>query len=288
MNELWRRLLVLFHRKRFDRELEEEMQFHLEMQAEENQGSGLDAIEAGYAARRQFGNAALLRETSREMWGWGPIERLQQDLGYAFRMMRKNPGFTAAALLVLALAIGGNTTIFSAVNALLLNPFPYPHPDRLVSIQVRQDGGVWYGSVLIRDFFDWHEENAVFQEPAGFGWSTSNVTGQSLSGFTEPERMICGRATAGFLRVLGIQPALGRYFTPAGDQPGGPPVVVLSYGMWQRRFGGLVQYAPEGPLSFGPGSSGNCPRGRVVDRRRAVDENRQWSLSTRRSRGGPS
>jgi hypothetical protein len=233
MSELWRRLRMLFRRERFDRDLEEEMRFHLEMKARQNREAGMDVQEARYAAMRRFGNGTRLSERSREAWGWGPLERIGQDLQYAFRMLRKNPGFSSVAVLVLALGIGGSTTVFSLVNALILHPFPYPQPDRLVDIQVRQKGGQWQTSVCVRDFLDWRQQNAVFAEMATYGYFRSNVTG-----IQEPERMFGGRVTSGFLRVFGVQPALGRFFTPAEDVPGGPPVVVLSYALWQRQFGG--------------------------------------------------
>ena len=241
MSELWRRLTILFHRERFQRELEEEMELHQILQADENQRRGMDPNEARFAAQRQLGNTALLKERGWDVWGWGAIERLWQDLRYAFRTLCRTPVFAAATLLVLGLGIGGATTVFSLINALVLHPYPYPQPERLVEIQARgkAEGDGWRTTVRIRDFFEFREQSTVLGEIGAYGgWLKVNLTSQSVPGLAAAERIRCGEASAGFLRVLGVQPALGRYFTPSEDRPGGPPVVMLSYGMWKGRYGG--------------------------------------------------
>src|SRR5215468_5663760 len=168
---LRRRLLSLALRGKFEREMEEEMRFHLEMQIEQNLASGMAAEEARYAARRQFGNQTWLKEASREMWSLNSIETLIQDLRYGARMLRKNPGFTLLAVLTLALGIGATTTIFSAIQNILLDPFPYKDASRVVAIQIhdtsdsRPGGRSWFQAP---EFLDYQEQNRVFEDVIGY------------------------------------------------------------------------------------------------------------------------
>ena len=158
---------------------------------------------------------------------------LLQDLRYGLRMLAKSPGFTAVAVITLALGIGATTAIFSAVNALLLNPYPFPEPDRIMFVEARHVSGK-NSSTGYRDSLDWREQNTVFEEMAIAPWAGT----YTMSGQGEPQRIIGGRTTAGFLRVLGIQPAMGRFFTAEEDKPGAAQVAVLTYAAWQRRFAG--------------------------------------------------
>ncbi|MEK6321124.1 MAG: ABC transporter permease [Acidobacteriota bacterium] len=159
------------------------------------------------------------------------MENIIQDIRYGVRMLLKRPGFTAVAVLALTLGIGANTAIFSVVNGVLLRPLPYPNPDRIVTIWHPSRGGHTLGLTDL-EFFDFREQNHVFEEVAAFATGATSLTGSG-----EPERVAATWASAGFFPSVGVQPALGRAFTAEDDKPGPAQVVVLSYGLWQRRFG---------------------------------------------------
>ena len=154
-----------------------------------------------------------------------------QDLQYGIRVFARNPTFTLVALLALALGVGATTAIFSLVDTVLLKPLPYPQPDRIVSVGLT---GIGDNSLALGpDYVDWRARNHVFEEMAGYSWGQYTLTGSG-----DPVRIKCGSVTEGFFRTLGIQPILGRTFTAAEDQRGGTKVILLTYGLWQRRFGG--------------------------------------------------
>jgi putative ABC transport system permease protein len=165
---------------------------------------------------------------------------LLQDIRYGARTLARSPGFAAVAVLTLALGIGANTAIFSAVNALLLNPYRFPQANRILWVDARHVSGRNSGAGY-RDFLDWRQQNNVFEEIAIVPWTG----GYTLTGQGEPQRIVGGRMTEGFFRVLGIQPVLGRWFTLQEDKPGGAQVAVLSYTTWQQRFGGRVDVLGE-------------------------------------------
>jgi putative ABC transport system permease protein len=222
-----------FRRRRWDEERTRELEAYLEIEADENIARGMSPEEARYAAHRKLGNATLIREEIYRMNSLNRLETIGQDLRYGLRMLAKNPGFTAVAVLTLALGIGANTAIFSVVNALLLNPYPFPEPDRILFVQARHISGKNLNTGY-HDFVDWRAQNVVFEEMA-IAPETLSFT---LTGQGEPQRITGGLTTFGFLRVLGIQPLLGRFFTADEDKPRAPLVAVLTYEAWQRRFAG--------------------------------------------------
>ncbi len=229
LSQLWRRLLFYLRRDRFDRELEEEMRFHLEMKAEENLAAGISPEEARYATQRQFGNQTLLREVSRDMWSFRFLETLAQDLRHGLWMMIKNPGFTAVAALTLALGIGANTAIFTVVNAVLLQPLPFHEPERLVRVW-RSSAEEDRTALSYPDFADIRAQQTVFERMAA--WRSGDCT---LTGQGDPVNLSGVVASAELFPLLGVAPQLGRSFTPEEDR-GGNRAVILSHSLWQNRF----------------------------------------------------
>ena len=215
------------------KELDEEMQAHLRMSTDEKIERG-DRLEyAAQSARRELGNATLIHETARDQWGWRWLETLLQDLRYGLRTLRKSPGFTAIAVITLALGIGANTAIFSIVEAVLLRPLPFHDPDRVVRI-LEAVKDLPYFSISGEDYFDWESQNRTLQ-----GSSIATFTqNYNASGAGEPETVAVVRTEANFFSVLGAEPFLGRAFAPGEDQVGKDHVAILSYGFWRRHFAG--------------------------------------------------
>jgi len=235
--QLWRLLLFYLRREQFDRELEEEMRFHLEMKAEENLAAGVSPEEARYAAQRQFGNQTLLREVSRDMWSFRSLETLAQDLRYGLRMMLKNPGFTATIVLTLALSIGANTAIFSIVNALLLKDLPYAQPERLGTIYARTTGAEPSDQRRTIDGEQWEllRDNAPSLISAVSGLRTSSA---NLRAGTHVQYLRAGRVSAHYFDVLALHRIIGRNFSEDEDRPQGPRAAILSYALWRTAFDG--------------------------------------------------
>jgi predicted permease len=229
----------VFSRRRVYGDLSEEIREHLDEKVEELVAGGMLRRDAEAAARREFGNLTLLEEDGRGVWRWPRVEDFVQDMRYGLRMLGKAPGFTAIAVLTLAIGIGANTAVFSVVNSVLLKPLNYPRAEELVSLHQ-----VAPGAAGLADFetglhlspsmyFTYAEQNRTFQSVGVWDTGTANVTG-----LAEPEQVRTVDVSGGVLQTLGVPPTAGRWFSQADQIPHGAETVMLSYGYWQRRFGG--------------------------------------------------
>jgi len=225
-----------FRRAKWDRERLEEIESYLQIETDENIARGMTPQAACEAAHRKFGNVTRVREDIYMMNTIGVLDSLGRDLRYAFRGMRRRPTFTLAALLTLALGIGANTAVFSVVNGVLLKPLPYPNPEELVSLWNRAPG-LNSGDIPMSPsmYFTYREQSRTFQN-IGL-WTTG---GRSVTGLGEPEQVRAAAVTDGMLQALRVHPVLGRWFSEADENPAtqAPDPVILTYGYWQRRFGG--------------------------------------------------
>jgi len=225
---------ALVLRRQLDRDLDDEIAFHLAMREQKLAAGEKDFGDAHYSARRQFGNTTSLKEVTREMWTFASLETLWQDIRYGFRMLRKNPGFTAAAILTLALGIGANTAIFSVVNAVLLRPLPFRDPNRLVSVlETKPTQGLDWLYVTPVNFVEWQRQTGIFENIAAFNGCGFRLSDQGTPTFV---RGAC--ASSDFIPMLGVQPIMGRLWTAQEDLPGNDREVLLSYGFWKTQFGG--------------------------------------------------
>jgi predicted permease len=221
--------------RRHDREFDDEIQEHLEMLVEKFAAQGMPRKEAAAAARRQFGNMTLLREDQRKMQTFLALEAVWQDLRYALRTLRKSPGFTAVAVLTLALGTGANTAIFSVIEAVLLRPLPYKDPSGLVVIADPEEPAG--GGFLYKDFEAWKSQARSFEKIAAY-YRDSGICRVTLTAAgSEPESVHGAFVSSEFFPMLGVQPQLGRAFT-SDEEVHRLHVVVLSHGLWLRRFGG--------------------------------------------------
>jgi predicted permease len=225
-----RRVRIFFKRERFVRELDEEMAFHREQTEKELMAEGMTPKGAHYAAMRQFGNATKLKEQSHDVVAF-QVETVGQDLRFAMRQGAKNPGLALTAVLILAMGMGVSVAIFGFVDAALLQPLPYANPNRLVSVNESNiESEQW--PLSYPDYLDWKRMNRSLSSlevysQAGYLLRTHGVV----------EPVQAARVSGGFFRTLGVRPMLGRDFYPDEDRPGGPNVLLLSYGAWLHHFG---------------------------------------------------
>jgi putative ABC transport system permease protein len=223
---------VFTRRRRYD-ELSESIREHLEEKIADLMDDGMTRAEAERAARREFGNVAVIEERSREVWQLSTLESIWTDLGYAARKLRKSPGFTITCLLTLALGIGANTAVFSTINTILFHPLPYRDPGRLVLISESLPlAGSNDVGVSAQEYLDYRSQNSVFSETAAFETADFNLTGTG-----EPQRINAARISASALPLLGVTPELGRNFAPEEDRHGSDHVVLVSHALWQGQFG---------------------------------------------------
>lgn len=236
---LWDRLLG--RRQRMMDDLDQDIRDFIERETQDNIDRGMPHDEARYAALRKFGNVTYVREETREVWTMVWLEELWRDIRFGLRMLVKNPGFTAVAVLTLGLGIGVNSTIFSVVSTMLLRKPPVQEPDRLVMLCSRHKAAgagpmESHDPVSPPDFLGWRAQVTAY---SGIAAATTfeNDDHVTLSGGSEPERTPSGEVTANYFQVLGVSPVLGRGFLPGEDQPGHDHVALLRADLWNRRFG---------------------------------------------------
>jgi putative ABC transport system permease protein len=231
------RLRSLFRRRQVEQELDEELRYHLDRQIEENIKDGMSPTEARFAAHRALGRVEQHKDDCRDARRVNLIEDMMQDLRYGLRTLGHNPGFTFIAVLTLTLGIGANTAMFSIVHGVLLSPLPYAHEDRLVNmVQAYPQRGLATWGLSQANVAMYRDRSNSFEKFAAY-----NGAGFNLAGGAEPERLQGATVTADFFDVLGVQPGWGRVFRQEEDAPGKNQVCILSYSLWQRRFGGDPQ-----------------------------------------------
>ncbi len=226
--------MSLWKRRNRDDELDDEIRSHLQMATRDHVARGQIAKDAEQAARRELGNIGLVKEVTRDMWGWRWADQARQDARYAWRIMRTNPGFAAVAIGTMALGIGANTAVFSLIDAVLLARNPYPNAPRLVVLhQSQPELGELSLGASTAEFFDYKNRNRTCRYMAGY-----EVEDYDLTGAHQPERITGVRASSDLFGTLGVWPSLGRTFKATEDVYEAPKVAVLSYAFWQSRFGG--------------------------------------------------
>jgi predicted permease len=225
------RLRRMFDRDKLDSDLTEELRSHVEMRVQANLSAGMNTDEARYDAQRRFGNSTLLKEDTRAMNIIGWLDTAARDLRYAIRQLRRSPGFTAVAILTLALGIGANTALFSVVNGVLLNPLPYPHAEQLVTLHESKPN-FETGSISYPNFRDWQKDNHSFSSIA-----IARSYSYSLTGLGEAEQVQARFISSDFFPLLGVNPIVGRTFVSGEDEIGAAPMAMISAGLWNRKFG---------------------------------------------------
>ena len=224
--------------KKRDADLERELRSDLELEEEEQREGGISEEEARYAALRAFGNPTLIGEQTRAIWSWNWLASFARDLRFSLRTLRRTPSFTVIAILVIALGIGAHVALFTVVRGVLLKPLPFHDPDRLAMVSegvLREDDTAGSNVVSGGMYAEWKKQNRSYSSLA---LAQGIRVGLSGSGGQLPEKLSSALFSWDMLRTLGVQPALGRDFTQADDSPAANGTVLLSWGLWKRRFGG--------------------------------------------------
>jgi putative ABC transport system permease protein len=224
---------ALFRKERADRELDDELRRFVEMAVTEKDESGMTRAEAVRAVRLERGSIEGAKERVRAE-GWESfVKTCWRDLRFAVRSLARTPGFTSVALLVIAAGIGVNTAVFSVVDAVLLKPLTYPDPQALVQLVTTSNQGP-IPVARIPEYNIWQQQSNIFQQVAAYDWGGA---GTNLAGGDHPEQVLGMHATSGYFALFGAHVVAGRTFTAAEDVPNGGHVAVLSYGLWNERFG---------------------------------------------------
>ena len=232
-NLLRDRIRALRQRETVIKDIDREMRLHLELQVEANIKSGMSPEEAREKAMRSFGNVNRAVDAAYDVKGGGLFETLAQDIRYGLRMLAKHKAFTSVAVVTLALGIGANTAIFSVVNELLLSPLPYRDAEKIAMLWEVSPEGRHQNTTSRANYRAWRAQNTSFQNVAAFTDQRFNMTDAG-----EPEELSVQLATPEIFNVLGVDPLLGRTFRPEDGEPANMDIAVLSYPLWQRRFGG--------------------------------------------------
>lgn len=238
LHQLRLRIKMLFQRSAASQRLENELQFHLERQVAENIEAGMSRDEARYAALRTFGNPALLREQTRATWSWNWVESILRDMRIAARTLLRAPGFAIIAVLVMGLGIGANVALFTVVRGVILKPLPFKDPDHLLMLyetKMHEGDAPVFNIVAGGIYREWKKQNHTFSSLALERGSRVALSG---SGGQLPEKLNAAEFSWDVLPTLGVQPALGRNFIESEDSPSANGTVLLSWGLWKRRFGG--------------------------------------------------
>jgi len=248
--DLMFRLRGLFRRKSMDAALDEEVQSHLRMAAQERMEKGETAEQARVSALREFGNVGLVQEVTRDMWGWGWLEALLQDVRYAARQLRKNPAFAAVAVVTLALGIGVNTALFSLLHDTMLERLPISRPQELVQLTWHQRHDLGWN-------FNWPDYRPLLEPQPALPGLFAYLSREATLRFGEvSERVHVQQVSGSYYSTLGVQGFVGRTLSAEDDRPGAAAAAVISYAYWARRFGldpsvlGKVVYLEDTPLTI--------------------------------------